>query len=87
MAVQIVRGGPQIEALILTNRADIGDAAGVWAWDLLEAARDRWRAAASPETFGRWLRQHEINFLAEAAITFLADRQRLIISTEILEVQ
>lgn len=72
--------------MILTHRADLEDAAGVWAWDLLEAAHERWHAEAATETFGAWLRENEANHVTQASLTFLEDQRRLLGSTEILEV-
>jgi len=73
--------------VILTHRADLEDAAGVWAWDLLEAAHERWRDEAVPLTFSAWLRENEVNLVTQASLTFLEDQRRLLGSTEILEVR
>lgn len=87
LAEQIALGDPEVEALILTNCADLQDASGIWGWELLLAARKRWLATTPPETFGRWLRQSERDIVAKAAVTFLEDQRRLLGSTEILEVR
>jgi hypothetical protein len=84
---QIAHGGPQVEALILTHRFDLDDAAGVWAWDLLEAAREAWHTEAVPLTFGAWLRAHEVELVTDAGKTFLADRCASIGKTEVVKVQ
>jgi hypothetical protein len=87
LAEQILSGGPEVEALILTHRADLEEAAGVWAWDLLEAAREAWHAEAVPLRFGAWLRAHEVELVTDAAKTFLTERCASIRKTEIVKVQ
>ncbi len=87
LAAQIAQGGEDVAAVILTHRADLEDAAGVWAWDLLEAAHERWRDDNPPENFGRWLRQNESDVVAQASLTFLEDQRRLLGLTDILEVR
>lgn len=86
LAEQTARGGTEIEAVILAHCADLDDAARVWAWDILEAARAVWHAKTASLIFGHWLRTRAGELIADVAKTFLTKRCASIDKTEILEV-